>query len=103
MAEKRSHDSNLLFEYDKTVNDYMRVGLIEQLPLNENVEPETIHYLPQIAAVKSEMETTKVQDVFDASWNQLDEPSLNDLLYAGPCLLPKLSEILLCFQCKNGS
>ena len=102
LQEHLTEDLNLLFEYDKTMNDYMSVAIIEQLPLNENFEPETIHYLPQITVVKSEMETTKVRVVFDASWRQPDEPTLNDLLYDGPCFLPKLYEILLCFQCTNG-
>ena len=55
--------------------------------------------MPHRAVIKSERETTKIRVVFDASSKQSDEPSLNDLLYTGPCLLPKLSEILLCFQC----
>ena len=97
LQEHLTEDSNSLFEYDKTTNDYMSMGKIEKLLLNENIEPETIHYLPQRAVVKSERETTKVQTVFDASWKQPDKPSLNDILYARPCLLPKWYEILLCF------
>ena len=47
----------------------------------------------------NERETAKIREVFDASSKQSDEPSVNDLLYAGPCLLPKLLEILLRFRC----
>ena len=72
---------------------------MRKVPLNENNESGKIHYLPHRAVVKSERETTKVRAVFGASSKQSDEPSLNDLLYAGPCLLPKLHEILLRFQC----
>ena len=61
-------------------------------------EPGAIHYLPHRAVVKSEWKTTKVRVVFDASLKLSEEPSLNDLLYAGPCLLPKLYEILLRFR-----
>ena len=75
------------------------MGIIEKVPLNQNIEPRTIHYLPHRAVIKSERETAKVRVVFDASSKQCDEPSLNDVLYAGPCLLPKLSEILLRFRC----
>ena len=77
----------------------LSMGIIEKVPLNENIEPGTIHYLPHRPVVKSERETTKVRVVFDAYSKQSDEPSLNDLLYAGPCLLPKLYEILLRFRC----
>ena len=73
------------------------MGIIEKASLHENIESETIHYLPHGAAVKSETETTKVRAVFDASSKQSDEPSLNELLYDEPCFLPKLYEILLRF------
>ena len=43
------------------------MGIIEKVPLNRNIEPGTIHYLPHRAIVKSERETTKIRDVFDAS------------------------------------
>ena len=73
--------------------------IIEKVPSNQNIEPGTIHYLPHRAVIKSERETTKIRVVFDASSKQSNEPSLNELLYAGSCLLPKLSEILLRFRC----
>ena len=60
LQENFTEDSNLLFEYDKTMNDYMIVGIIEKLPLNENFKPETIYYLPQRVAVKSERKTAKL-------------------------------------------
>ena len=90
LQENFTEDSNLLFEYNKTMNDYMIVGIIEELPLNEDFKSETIYYLPQRVVIKSERETTKLQLVFDASWKQPDKPSLNNLLYAGPCFSPKL-------------
>ena len=99
LREQLTKDSNLLFEYDRIINDYLSMDIIEKVPLNQNIEPGTIHYLPHRAVIKSERETTKIRVVFDASSKQSDEPSLNDLLYTGPCLLPKLSEILLCFRC----
>ena len=74
------------------------MGIIEKVPLNQNIEPGTIHYLPHRVVIKSERETTEIRVVFDASSEQSDEPFLNDLLYAGPCLLPKLYKILLRFR-----
>ena len=94
LQEHLTKNSNLLFEDVKT----MSKGIIEELPLNENVQPETIHYFPQRAVPKSERETAKVRVLFDVFWKQPDEPSLKDLLYAGPCLLLKLYEILLYFR-----
>ena len=37
----------------------------------------------------------------DTSSKQSDDHSLINLLYAGPCHLPKLCEILLRFRCRN--
>ena len=60
LQENFTEDSNLLFEFDKTMNDYMIVGIIEKLPLNENCKSETIYYLPQRVAVKSERKTKQL-------------------------------------------
>ena len=60
LRENFTEDSNLLFEYDKTMNNYMIAGIIEKLPLNENFKSETIYYLPQRVAVKSERKNTKL-------------------------------------------
>ena len=84
LREQLTKDSNLFFEYDRIINDSLSMGIIEKVPLNENIEPGTIHYLPHIAVIRSERETTKVRVVFDASSGQSNEPSLNDLLYARP-------------------
>ena len=69
LQEHLTEDSNLLFEYDKTMNDYMILGIIQKLPLDENVEP---------AVVKSERETTKVRVVFDVSREQPDKLQLSN-------------------------
>ena len=84
LREQLTKDSNLFFEYDRIINDSLGMGIIEKVPLNENIEPGTIHYLPHTAVIRSERETTKVRVVFDASSGQSNEPSLNDLLYARP-------------------
>ena len=60
LQENFTKDSNLLFEYDKTMNDYMILGIIEKLPLTENFKLETIYYLPQRVAVKSERKTKQL-------------------------------------------
>ena len=67
LREPLTKDSNLLFEYARIIIDYLSMGIIEKVPLNRNIEPGTIHYLPHRAIVKSERETTKIRDVFDAS------------------------------------
>ena len=47
LREQLTKDSNLLFEYDKIINDYLSMSITEKVkvkvPLNENVKPRTIH------------------------------------------------------------
>ena len=39
LREQLTKDSNLLFEYDKIINGYLNMGIIEKVPLNGNTEP----------------------------------------------------------------
>ena len=48
--------------------------------------------------MRKDRDTTKVRIVFDASAHLNNQPSLNDTLYAGPCLLPLLFDILIRFR-----
>ena len=57
---------------------------------------------PLLAALgKCDKETTKVRVLFDVSMKNGNEPSLNDCLYAGPCLLEQLYDILVQFRLRN--
>ena len=64
LREQLTKDSNLLFEYDRIISEYLSMGIIEKVPLNQNIEPGTIHFLPHRAVIKSERETTKLRVVF---------------------------------------
>ena len=57
-----------------------------------------VTYLPHREVVNENRSTTNIQVVFDASVKVEDNPSLNDILYKGPCLLPKLYYLLSAFQ-----
>ena len=48
--------------------------------------------------MKENRETSKVRAVFDGSSKYTSEPSINELLESGPCLLPLLYDILLRFR-----
>ena len=67
--------------------------------MNENEVVTSAHHLPHYAVIKSDRETTKTRIVLDASTkSDKNEPSLNEILYSGPCLLPLIEDILLRFR-----
>ena len=47
---------------------------------------------------RQDRETTKTHIIFNGSLRNGNEPSLTSVLYTGPCLLPNLYEILVCFR-----
>ena len=79
--------------------NYLNEVIIEKLK-DESAIPGCVHYavLPQRAVVRNDKKTTKVRAVFDASAKLPKSPSLNECLYAGPCLLSLVSDILLGFR-----
>ena len=66
--------------------------------VNSSGEEGMVHYLPHRAVIREDKDTTKVRIVFDASSKVGTEPSLNDCLLPGPCLLPSIYDILLRFR-----
>ena len=48
--------------------------------------------------IKNERDTAKTRIVFDAASKIGNNPSLNDCLHSGPCLLPLIFDILLRFR-----
>ena len=89
-------------EYDKIIKDYLKEDTAEILPPSEEILlPCFAHYLPCRAIVKENRETTKVRIVFDGSVHSPSEPSIIDVLYYGPCLLPLILDILIRFRTKK--
>ena len=99
LSLKRKLEANpdLLNEYDEIIESYLQEGIIEHAP-NEIIDTGKVHYLAHRAVVKEDRETTKVRIVFDASSKTGNNPSLNDCLYSGPCMLPKIPSILSRFR-----
>ena len=89
-------NTELCENYDKIIKDYLSKNIIEEVKDDETFE--NAHYLPHRAVIRNEKDTTKVRVVFDASAKLPGQPSLNDVLYSGPCLLPLVHDILLRFR-----
>ena len=79
----------------------MKDGIIEKVADDDYGVVEKTQYLPHGAVVRCDKETTKVRVVFDASTKNGNEPSLNDCLYTGPCLLRQLYDILVRLRLHN--
>ena len=87
----------ILDKYNDIIKEQVASGVIEQV---SELEPaEKIHYLPHMAVVREESETTKVRIVYNASCKERKSgTSLNDCLHVGPALTPLIFDILLRFR-----
>ncbi|XP_049866249.1 uncharacterized protein LOC126366948 [Pectinophora gossypiella] len=93
--EKRlSKDPVLQTEYSRVIDEYLRLGHMEVVPLSEIDKPEVM-YLPHHAVVRPDKDTTKVRVVFDASCVGTNGVSLNQELMVGPSLQPDLRHLVM--------
>ena len=82
--------------YDTIIKTYLDENIVEEVKDDETFE--NVHYLPHRTVIRNERDTTKIRAVFNASAKSPKQPSLNDILYSGPCLLPLVQDILLRFR-----
>ena len=66
--------------------------------VESNTENTSKNYLPHFPVVRADKETTKVRIVFDASAQSDNQPSLHDMIDAGPKLHRELFDVLLRFR-----
>ena len=88
-----------MVEYDKIIKQYINDGIVEPIRSTKtSYDLGSVHYLPHRPVVHQSRDTTKVRTVFDTSAHVHNEPSLNDVLYSGPCMLPLLHDISIRFR-----
>ena len=98
LHRKLSKDTNLLRQFDEIIQIQEKERIIKTVPINATARsPGTVHYIPHRAVIRDDRKTTKIRVVYDASANK-NGPSLNECLETGPCLLPKIFEILVRFR-----
>ena len=84
-------NGNLMIEYDKIIKQYINDGIVEPVrSTTASYDLGSVHYLPHRAVVRQNRDTITVRIVFDTSAHVDNEPSLNDALYCGTCMLPLL-------------
>ena len=96
LKNRLSKNNDLFNEYDKIVKDYLKEDIVDIVPPREEI---VFHPLfTSQSSRRKNRETTKVRIVFDGSAHSTNEPSVNDVLYSGPCLLPLNFDILIRFR-----
>ena len=88
-----------MIEYDKIIKQYINDDIVEPIRFTKtSYDLGSVQYLPHCTVVRQNRDTTKVRTAFDTSAHVDSEPSLNDVLYPGPCMLPLLHNILIRFR-----
>ncbi|GFX27796.1 DUF1758 domain-containing protein [Trichonephila clavipes] len=92
----KMQDNNWLYnEYKNIVKDKIKENIVEECSSHFETN---FYYMPHSAVVRKDKETTKVRMVFDASSKVRDYKCLNECLYAGPPLNPRIIDVLLRFR-----
>ncbi|XP_017484693.1 PREDICTED: uncharacterized protein LOC108373331, partial [Rhagoletis zephyria] len=97
MERRFHHNKQLKQEYAKFMNEYMTLGHMQQIPL-EDIDKSPHYYLPHHAILKPESSTTKLRVVFDGSHQDAVGKSLNGQLLVGPPIQRDLFGVSLRFR-----
>lgn len=98
-VEKTTISTNKLAEVNAAYKEFVTHGFAEEV--NEEMEPDRVHYLPGHAVFRVSSSTSKTRIVFNASATSETGLSLNQCLYQGKCLLPEVVEVLLRFRLRK--
>ena len=96
MIRKLTTDPEKLRMYNDVIQEQLSRGFIERVN-NPDLTNGECHYIPHHAVLK-DSNTTPLRIVYDCSFKQGEQPSLNDCLQPGPPLLNDLTGILLRFR-----
>ncbi|XP_037921349.1 uncharacterized protein LOC119658153 [Hermetia illucens] len=95
---KLSEDPEKLRQYDEIIREMISSGVAEICDEAEKTNERT-YFMPHRPVGRGEeRETTKTRIVFNASARSGGNPSLNDLLWSGPNLLPDILKLILNFR-----
>ena len=92
----------VLAEYNEILEEQERLGIIETVRDTEiAAEVGEVHYRPHRVVIYNDKQTTHLRIVYNASAQCNNGPSLNQILHAGPSLLPLINKIMLRFHTKQ--
>ena len=94
----RLQNSNLIYQYDRIIQDQLNMGVIEKV---ESTSGDMMHYLPHHPVINHQKTPPKLRVVYDASSkSNITDKSLNECMYRGPVMLQDLCGILMRFRLK---
>ena len=96
LLKRFSSDPRLSNDYRRVIDELEEGGIVEEVPQSE-LTCEEASYIPHRPVLKESSTSTPVRAIFDASCKERGV-SLNDLLEAGPSLLPDLTAIFIRFR-----
>lgn len=91
-------DQNLQIEYTKNIQDYIQQNQLQEIVNEKELNDHRAYFLPHHAVGRTNVLTTKVRVVFDASSKSENNMSLNQVLHIGPHIQKDLWSQLLQLQ-----
>ena len=95
LIKKLDINPDLKEEYQNILQSYETEDIIERV--SDSGIPGRVHYLTHRPVIRNDKDTTKVRIVFDGSARDREGKSINELLYARPCLLSRMFDVLIRF------
>ena len=97
LLKRLRKNKDVLENYDNIIKQQEADGIVESAVDTCN-ESGRVHYIPHREVIRRDKENW-CRIVYDGSAKGKNQVSLNDCLEKGPCLLPKIFEILVRFRC----
>jgi hypothetical protein len=99
LIQRLKRSPKTLKSYHELILDHLKRGFIEEV-LGEDPKSwnRILHYIPHHAVIRMDKVSTKIRQVFNASFGS---PSLNDLLNSGPNLVPPMQDIVIRFRSRR--
>ena len=92
----------LFQKYNSVMKEQCQTDILEDADLSQPTTVGRVHYLPHHPVVRKDKSISHVHIMYDALPKATsDSPSLNDVLYPGPSLIPAIINILIRFCWHN--
>ncbi|GFS86062.1 integrase catalytic domain-containing protein [Trichonephila clavipes] len=91
-------DPTLYTQYSNFLKEYESQGIIERVLETEKPTDRAVFYLPHQVVFRQRKPNYKMRIVFDASFHEDGQPSLNDCIWSGGNLNPNIFHLIISFR-----